>query len=457
VFFVTYQFSESADITTDFSVTLTLTNATFKTDPKLVLKTPITAPLDVNIVQTTAAAGGSSVTYSLAITAGKNIPAIETIYIGSGFLIEIDETEFTTAGTKATMEVTFSPDTIGETKIVTLVESVAGTAVTMVTAPPTNPSEIDVGAGGTKFDPGVGGIPERAIIGTIMTAAGAPIPNNTDMTSSWAFGPSTITTSGNLVITSGPFDNLPTDAKVFIDINAADCDPTATNIEATLNGDQATFALTDAHVGTDFLTPAKPICIVVPDDNAAKITETENPPQATLTITYAGNIELSFGPDNLRHIKNNGAICTVYNVTDLTAADEAWVRITNKSNTPGAIIGTLVGQNGQSVFEDKDLGAFAASTSVGSAGLIGLNAANLDTNDKLIGKGTLVFNSEYLVELAKQAPLPATGEYTTWKRGVLTVSSSISKNQLEVFLLLQSDPAAPQMNMSAGASGSGCQ
>jgi hypothetical protein len=420
----TYALAETANITQDFDVTFTLAKANFTTSEP-VLTSDIT---DLALVQHVEAAKTNTVTFT--VKAGTtNIPLNTGILSLASFDIKVVENVFATPGQKATITISFTED-VGDTQTKTLLETAPCTAVTFAV---TDKSEIDVAESGFKFIPGftpAAPVIERASIGTVLVAATTPPPFIRDMSGTCAIGG-----AGILNITNGPFSSLDAEAKVFIDGGIV-CDfDTDGGIEAVLSGSDATFTIPNM---TSLAATAKNICVTVPATNAIAIDETDDAPQASLTISYTSPaISITSSTATLWHLQNNGASCFVSNVTDDRRTDISYVRITNTGSTAATVMGTLVGMDGKSVFEGVDL------------------AAEEGLTDGLASNATLVLNSEELVAIANAYP-PADGANPVWKRGVLTVTSTANKGKLEVYLLLQAGMDAPQMNMSYGGSLDGC-
>ena len=426
-----YTLAETDDVDKDFNVTFTLENANF-TSPDPAFSTDMAnAPV---IQQQLQAAGTNTVTFE--VRASDTDLTKTSAFTLQNFDIDVVENVFATAGAKATLTIGFT-EGVGDTQTKTLLESTTGTTVTFKKNTDTPGPAIDVAESSLKFTPTSTGDdkPERASIGTVAVTNSATTVYGKDMSTAWTVGAGT---GASLTITSGPFSSLDADAKVFI--GSADCNPdsaTAIIEPATMTGDQATFSTTTAA-----LSSARPICIVVPEDNTVRIDETDEAPKATLRISHT-DATITSAAATLTHLKNNGAVCTVYNVTDDLRTDFSYVRITNMGSTSATVRGTLVGMDGKTVFENVDLGAEMSLP-----------------DGKLAPYATLVLNSNptggnQLVEIAKNYP-PTTGEYANWKRGVFTLTSTADKGALDVLLLLQAGMGAPQMNMSYGGSLGGC-
>jgi hypothetical protein len=174
---------------------------------------------------------------------------------------------------------------------------------------------------------------------------------------------------------------------------------------------------------------AKEICVLVPPDNSTVINETQDVPEALLVIEYANRTDGVQYKGRLLHIKRNGTVCTVYNVPAEGAVDIVNIRITNRSSREGTLMGSLRDADNNYIFQNADL----------------LNG------EKLAQNGTVRLTATELKTVAT-ANGHATG---TWSgRAVLTVTSDLTN--MEVFGLLRNSAGGPLLNMSVGASGSGC-
>ena len=450
-----YTIAETTAITTAFKVTYTLSNALFTVkEPKLVIDHATPHAPYASFIQDAVAANSDTITFNIDPTTNNVDPGDR--FTLDTFDIKVVENEFATPGKKATITISFT-EGVGDTQTKTLMETAAGTTVTFTKG--TDEPEIDVSASSFKFTPTAAGDNNaaRAVIGTVQVTGAPTDIYNLDMNqtaATWAIG----TPTGSLNITSGPFSSLDSRAQVFIEDGDTNCDHVGSPIDATLNGEQATFSI----ASVAFLATQKNICIVVPDDNSVQIDETDEAPQASVTVNHAqGSVTSSTA--TLWHLQNNGAVCTVYNVTDGATpgpSDTAYLRITNLGSAPATVMGTLVGQTGQSVFEGVDLGVFAENQIPPIEGV---------ASGQLNAKATLVLNSGHLDTIARDPLLAANPQYPDFKRGVLTVTSTAKKGTLEVYALLRADNKSlfdalggtfeeqqPQMNMSAGGTLKGC-
>ncbi len=214
-----------------------------------------------------------------------------------------------------------------------------------------------------------------------------------------------------------------TNGRVFI--NASSTLDAANVTETTAHWD-----LTNTNLGTiaamgDGLTTIR----FVADGTAVINTGNENPPTATLVIDFdSTTTEDITVTSELSEIKQDGTICTLYNVPPSTAQDTLNVRITNESTTSDDLICTLVGMDGTMLLD-------------------GVNCFQ----DEL-GASIPIKTMETL--RLTSTTLEALG--ATWGgRAVLTIKSSLPK--LEVFGMLRNKiPGSPLTNLSVGSHGSSC-
>ena len=264
----------------------------------------------------------------------------------------------------------------------------------------------------------------------------------------WDFNGANGVKDGTLTINNGPFaasvTHKPTaDDKsvnlVFIDIDD-DCDATGNNIPAkTVDTTTATWELTEANlkdIFSDTTKVSRKICVAVPDKNTTAINVPDTKPTASLTINYEIHKGLKFGTD-LRYIKRNGVVCTLYNVPDNDRADKPSIRITNRSSNPdgSVLIGTL-----RATFNED--GVNVVKNVFKNVTLFGGTKIKPNQTFRLSGKD--------LADIAEQNP--GFGS-RTWGRGILTISSDLLN--MEVFGLVR-QKGGTLMNLSKAASGQAC-
>jgi hypothetical protein len=291
-------------------------------------------------------------------------------------------------------------------------------------------AEIDVAAGALQF---VGGIDERtALLGTIQ------VKNKTDIKdkdlNDWSvtdnFDKATFRVEPGPFAASQSHDFNSTEASdklVFIDVGSSACSYDTGDLAAKEVTD--VMALWEIDVATDLskLEAVSGICVLVPEDNTTTINETTDVPIGLFNVDF-GNTQSSF-KGRLLHLKQNGTVCTLYNVPNVNANDEVNVRVTNRSSREGTLIGSLRDKDNNYIFR----------------------------NVKLLGEDTLPPNAtvRLTAEQLKEVAISnghATGDWAG--RGVLTITSDLT--EMEVFGLLRNNAGGPLLNISVGASGSGC-
>jgi len=307
----------------------------------------------------------------------------------------------------------------------TLIESGAGTTVSVSTGNDED-AMIDVAQSGKKFTARTGYSTTAANLGTITIAYPGTRMKDYDLTTDWEFGGTNGVTGGSLTVNNGPFA-ASTKALVFLELDGNDCVKSGTDIAATsVSGNTASWTLTAAQLKDNLFGNTANICVTV--DGKTTINEADNAPKAKLVLNYLHHTNIPY-EDSLRHIKKNGTICSLYNVTDVqtVAYDNTNIRIINRSATAGKLTASLRDGEGTPVFTDVDLGTINP-------------------------RQTFTLNSSGLEAKAKQQ-----GHSGKWGRGVLTISSDLIS--MEVFgLVRNTNPAGngALLNQSQGASGNGC-
>ena len=165
------------------------------------------------------------------------------------------------------------------------------------------------------------------------------------------------------------------------------------------------------------------------DGEAAINTDAENPPTATLKIDFEDETTTDIIVEaELNKIKQDGTICTLYNVPPTSAKDKLNIRITNESSTSDDLICSLIDKSGAIILDEVNC-----------------------FQDEL---GNSIPIKPMETKRLTSAALEALG--ATWaSRGVLTIKSSLPK--MEVFGMLRSKiPGSPLTNMSYGAHGQSC-
>jgi hypothetical protein len=229
---------------------------------------------------------------------------------------------------------------------------------------------------------------------------------------------------------------------VYIDIDgecnneyipAATVDDTTTASWTTteLDNDALEAFLTATGIADGTASELPTICVRVPDPNTVQINETAEAPEAVLKISYANHDDVSY-KGILRHIKRNGAVCSLYNVPDENQGDKINIRISNPGSGSGTLSASLRDDQNNTIFTNQPL----------------------NNGDNITANQTVTLNSATLVELATAA-----GHSGEWGRAILTVTSTLS--EMKMLGLLRQRTASigtstPLMPMSVGASGNGC-
>jgi hypothetical protein len=238
--------------------------------------------------------------------------------------------------------------------------------------------------------------------------------------------------TATLTVTNGIFSASKAANAVFLDVNNDKVFTAGTDIAAVVNSDtQATWTLTNASSAIDNLYD-KELAIVVTVDGTTPIATLADPPLATFELLLSPNMEKKVYTGKLRHIKDNGTKCTLYNIPDGTAGggsiDVVSVRFTNKSRTrAGTVYGELFGEDGVSIY-----GSRKTLATVAEGVTVRLNSGEGGDMD-------LTFAGQY-----------------KWsgQRARLVITSDLQ--DVEVFALVRNINGGPSMNVSTGANGNGC-
>lgn len=320
---------------------------------------------------------------------------------------------------------------VNESSIQALYQSKAGVNAVFTAKEPA--SKIDVTQGSKKF---VDGYSATAItLGTVKV--------NYDST----YDVIAADVTGSLVVSGGPFAASTAEGQVFLDIDltGGDCvfTPDTDDLAAVVDGDEATFELEAAHVNGIAGTAAINLCVVVDEANESDINDTKDRATAALTLSYpTSNKDITY-VGRLAQTKRNGTACTLYNVPHKQASDRGFYRFINKTDKDATIWGTLRDRENTEYFADQELG-------------------------KVTANSTLVVNSDALHDYATAAGAAVENPWTG--RAVLTINSNSTnmeayallrgKNKKNVLLPAGATTApaniGPLINVSAGASGNGC-
>lgn len=326
-----------------------------------------------------------------------------------------------------------------------IAKSSSGVNVTFEAAQGT--AEIDVSKeGGVEFT-GTDTTAQYALLGTLELESpynNAKRVDNPAM--DWTLGTDAPTVDdSSLTITNGNFAASVTGGtgKVFLDLNNNLVWDDGIDIAAdTVTESEATWTLSNDEIA-DIVDVSGPVGIVICADGTQKINDHPSAPQAVLTLklTSDANKKNPSYSGKLRHIKRNGAVCTLHNIPAPGGTDILSVRITNTSANAGTVLGTLCTAEGDYIFIDEPL-----VDSLEPHATVRITAEQLDEITK---------ETDWLTKWRADTDGNPEGKDEGWPgRAKLIVGGSL--RSMEVFGLLRTTPNAPNMNMSLGASGDGC-
>lgn len=435
--FVT-SYTVSQNINTDFYVTYTLSTGQWQADANDELQLSSSNLTTSNATTTVSIVQLENQTVKYLVQAGANALNSSDV-LAFHFKIEGLE-ELANGGTQVRLDaelgVAAAPDTLVDTAgTVNLLQSTAGASVTFDAG--TTTTQIDVAEGATKFTNGVSDT--AASLGTVTIKESSPQPLKLDLSTGWTFNDTSAgATGGKLKIEPGPFAaSLSHDPNasepvnlVFIDVVGSKCVFETGDVPADeVTAESASWDFDSTELNA-ISGSAREICVLVPTDNSTAINETQDVPEALLTIDYANRADGVQYKGRLLHIERNGTVCTLYNIPPDGALDLANIRVTNRSSREGTLMGSLRDADNNYIFQNADL----------------LNG------EKLAQNATARLTATELKNIATNNG-HATGIWTG--RAVLTITSDLT--EMEVFGLLRpNSEGSPLLNMSVGASGNGC-
>jgi hypothetical protein len=258
------------------------------------------------------------------------------------------------------------------------------------------------------------------------------------------FDAGTLPLNGKLTIIDGVFSASTTAGanQVFLD-NDESClyDTTTTPPSIPASSVTATVAewaiLTSTQI--DYLFGAgMHVCVIA--DGVKAIEEQSKPPTATLHVGQNAPYPKYSG--RLRHIKENGTKCTLFNIPDGTeslspsiSTDVVSIRVTNNTSQEGTLYATLYDQSGKPIYTPKRqvIGPIAPFATV-----------RYYTGQESMSNYDPAFD------------LTQFGSAQHWvgQRATLVIATELS--DISVFDLVRNRNSAPNMNMSTGATGNGC-
>jgi len=356
------------------------------------------------------------------------------IVVFRDFRIDVDSSALSSNGGRVSLRLEVNNDEgLNETKTISLIEAVPFYDVSLSSV--SNAPDIDVTTGSSKFTSDPNYFAPLGRINFEPSENSASI-NGFDMLNTYDGTANSVLIS----MTDGPFGLLE-DVGETQHIFVAAAGATTCEFDSTVGGEEATVIGDQANWGFSSVSNGQLICIDVGDSNEDEIVETDEAPSGTIRIeynssTYGTGNTITYG-GSLTHLQRNGAVCTVYNVTDANRLDKSNIRISNFSSREATILLTLEDMDGNTVFNQQNLSAITG-------------------NDFVAAKETVYVNSEDLVDLL----VTSGSDNTEWGRGVLTIIGDVLDDDLDVELLLRSNAVQGNrtlMNMSVGASGSGCE
>jgi hypothetical protein len=171
--------------------------------------------------------------------------------------------------------------------------------------------------------------------------------------------------------------------------------------------------------------------IIVVVDGTTTIVTQDEAPMGVLEFRIEPGKSPKITKGKLRHIKDNGSKCTLYNIPDGTpgrgSLDGVSVRFTNKSTTrTGNVYGEMFDEKGVSIYGSRKLLATVEPSA------------------------TVRFNT------GEGGDLDLTYGQYNWagQRARLYVTTDLQ--DIEIFGLVRNTQGGPNMNVSAGATGNGC-
>ncbi|MDM8557194.1 hypothetical protein [Candidatus Parabeggiatoa sp. HSG14] len=277
---------------------------------------------------------------------------------------------------------------------------------------------IDVAQGGTNF---VGGItPTMISLGDLEFTNPSPQLYEADGESAYSFDTSSV--AGSLTIENGIFSaSSPNTENVFIDIDGNNTISTPDIRATSLTTDQAVFNMDKNDTAAIFNPSGKNIIVVA--DGTNPIDDLPDAPLATLTMKFQKESTIQ---GKLLHVKQNGTVCTLYNVPSSAATDAVSIKITNKGIQAGIVRGRLVALDGTHIMESTIL------------------------IESLAPNQTFRLSATDLEDIQETA----TGTRGWSGRAVLDIGADLKK--MEVYGLLRNKLGGPLMNLSTGGSGNGC-
>jgi hypothetical protein len=234
--------------------------------------------------------------------------------------------------------------------------------------------------------------------------------------------------SATFTITNGIFSASKGTNAVFLDLDGDEVFGNKDIAAVISNDTTAVWTLNNEQL--DNIADYRRDIIVVVDGTTTIVTQDEAP-MGTLEFRIDPGKSPKVTRGRLRHIKDNGSKCTLYNIPDGTpgrgSLDGVSVRFTNKSSTrTGNVYGEMFDEKGVSIYGSRKL------------------LAAIEPN------ATVRFNT------GEGGDLDLTYGQYNWagQRARLYITTDLQ--DIEVFGLVRNTQGGPNMNVSTGATGNGC-
>jgi hypothetical protein len=311
-------------------------------------------------------------------------------------------------------------------------------------APPPSKVVVDVAENSLKFKADAT-TTTKAKIGTIELASSiGSTTRDYDGSSNYIVG----NLESDLTITNGPFSASRTEpGMVFLDVDNDNTYTAGTDILCAVKSDTTAECKVSSTVAPvvdqDGLQNGFKVPIIVVADGTTEILPQDDAPIGTWNVSIDGGTKRAT-IDTLTHIKSNGTKCTLYNIPDETGGlDGVSVRLTNKNTKlAGKVFGEIILEDGTKPYGSKPLELVTLEPSQTLRLFAGDAAAN--ANEK---------------EQPQPFDLTFGGKYS-WpgQRARLYITSTLVNGDLEAVALVRNKlHGGPGMNMSTGATGTGCK
>jgi hypothetical protein len=256
--------------------------------------------------------------------------------------------------------------------------------------------------------------------------------------------------SGKLTIIDGPFSASTGANQVFLDDNEKCVYDTTSVTEPSIPANTVTSTTAEWSLSSEQLGfiydnvsgEGMHVCVIA--DGVKTIEQQTNAPTAVLEMGASASTFAKYGPGRLRHLKENGTKCTLYNVPDGTesgtalSTDVVSVRITNNSPAVGKLYATLYDQSGKAIYTPQK------RVPIGEI-------QPFQTIRYYTGQ-----ENSPGYESAKDLATFGGAQHWVGQRATLIIASDLPKEDISIFGLVRNRNSGPNMNMSTGATGNGC-